>query len=145
LRSPRLLKNMGYSYQKARFVSDHLADVAPEQQEWLEKTWPELRRQAQARNALVLFGDECSFAQWGSLSSTWSRRGHQPEVKTSGQRRAYKVFGIQDGARYHISQAMQAFFAAHTDRITVYQLLRYSPDFNPIEIGYTQCTSNQMA
>jgi transposase len=167
------LKNMGYSYQKARFVSDHLADVAPEQQEWLDQTWPALLRQATARDAMILFGDECSFAQWGSLSYTWAPRGHQPLVKTSGQRKAYKVFGfidyfsgaffyaahtgkftsesyqafirkvlartskhlciIQDGAKYHTSQAMKEFFAANTDRITLYQLPRYSPDFNPIE------------
>ncbi len=35
-----LLKNMGYSYQRARFVSSHIDDVASEQKEWLE-TWPE--------------------------------------------------------------------------------------------------------
>ena len=40
---------------------------------------------------------------------------------------------IQDGARYHTSKAMQDFFAAHTDRLTRYQLPSYSPDFNPIE------------
>ncbi len=169
----QLLKNMGYSYQKARFVSDHLDDVANEQQQWMDETWPELLRQAKKRNALVLFGDECSFAQWGSLSYTWAKRGHQPLIKTSGRRNAYKVFGfieyfsgaffhkahtgkftsesyqgfisdvmartcqhmfiIQDGARYHTSKAMNAFFAENANRITVYNLPRYSPDFNPIE------------
>jgi len=168
-----LLKNMDYSYQKARFVSDHLADVAAERKEWMEKTWPEIVRLAKEKGALLLFGDECSFAQWGSLSYTWSRRGQQPTVKTSGKRQAYKVFGfidyftgvlfykghsgrftsetyqgfirevlartakhliiLQDGARYHTSKAMQQFFATHAERITVYQLPRYSPDFNPIE------------
>jgi hypothetical protein len=33
------------------------------------------------------------FAQWGSLSYTWAKRGHQPEVPTSGKRKGYKVFG----------------------------------------------------
>ena len=169
----QLLKNMGYSYQKARFVSDHLDEVAKEREAWDTITWPEIIRLAQEKGALVLFGDECSFAQWGSLSYTWAKRGQQPEVKTSGKRQAYKVLGliefftglffykahtgkftsasyqvfisevlaqttqhlilIQDGARYHTSKAMKAFFAAHTDRITVYQLPRYSPEFNPIE------------
>ena len=41
----------------------------------------------------MLFEDEASFAQWGSLSYTWARRGQQPEVKTSGKRKGYKVFG----------------------------------------------------
>ena len=29
----------------------------------------------------------------GRLSYTWARRGHQPEVPTSGKRKGYKVFG----------------------------------------------------
>src|SRR5215510_11946190 len=127
----------------------------------------------QQRRALLLFGDEASFAQWGSLSYTWAPKGQQPEVPTSGKRKAYKVFGlidyfsgrffykahagrfnsasyaaflldvlsqttepvvvIQDGARYHTSKAMQAFFEAHADRLTIEQLPAYSPDFNPIE------------
>lgn len=169
-----LLKNLGYSYQRARFVSDHLKDVSAAQAEWMNQTWPEIQRLAQAKQALILFGDEASFAQWGSLGYTWSKKGQQPTVKTSGQRKAYKVFGlidygsgtffyqtlasgrfnsetyaaflravlrqttqplilIQDGARYHTSKAMQQFFAEHPERLTVYQLPAYSPDFNPIE------------
>jgi transposase len=168
-----LLKNMGFSYQKARFVSEHLADVAPLQKEWLEIIWPYILRFAQELGAMILFGDEVSFAQWGSLSYTWARKGNQPTVPTSGQRKAYKIFGlidyfsgaffhkahtgrfnsesyktflsevldqtdqplfiIQDGASYHTSKVMQQFFADHADRLTIYQLPPYSPEFNPIE------------
>lgn len=166
-----LLDELGFSFQKARFVSDHLDEAA--RQQWLTETWPEIRRVAQEKKAMILFGDEASFAQWGSLSYTWAPKGQQPTVKTSGKRKGYKVFGlidffsgrlfwkgqtdrfnadsymtflqevltqteqhlllIQDGARYHTSKAMQDFFAAHTDRLTRYQLPSYSPDFNPIE------------
>jgi len=168
-----LLKHLGYSYQKARFTSDHLGDVQGEQKRWMKQTWPEILRLAREKGAKILFGDEASFAQWGSLSYTWARRGQQPTVPTSGKRRAYKVWGfieyfsgafhhmtqtgklnseqyqtflkqvlkhtrghliiIQDGAPYHTSKAMEQFFAAHADRLTVYQLPAYSPDFNPIE------------
>ena len=63
-----LLRNLGYSYQKARFVSDHLD---PERRRrWREETWPAIRAEAQRRDAFLLFGDEASFAQWGSLSYT---------------------------------------------------------------------------
>jgi transposase len=166
-----LLHNLGFSYQKARFVSDHLNEA--KRLEWRQSRWPQILRRARQRKALLLFGDEASFAQWGSLSYTWAPRGQQPEVPTSGKRRAYKVFGlidyfsgrlfyqghtgrfnsasyaaflldvlsqtrrhvvvIQDGARYHTSQAMQQFFDAHADRLTIEQLPAYSPDFNPIE------------
>src|SRR5499427_743485 len=86
-----LLHNLGFSFQKARFVSDHL-DTA-KRLAWLQDTWPTIVRAARHRNGLILFEDEASFAQWGSLSYTWSKRGQQPEVPTSGKRKGYKVFG----------------------------------------------------
>ena len=166
-----LLKNLGFSFQKARFVSDHLDEA--QRRTWKEEVWPALVRQAKEKGALLLFGDEASFPQWGTLSYTWARRGAQPVVKTSGKRKGYKVFGlidyfsgrlfyqgtsgrlnsasyqeflsgvlaatkkpliiIQDGARYHTSQALQEFFALHAERLQVAQLPSYSPDYNPIE------------
>jgi transposase len=89
-----LLRNLGVSYQKARFVSDHLNEQ--KRQEWLNDTWPALVEVARRRGALLLFGDEASFAQWGSLSSTWAPRGQQPLVKTGGKRKGDKVFGLID-------------------------------------------------
>jgi transposase len=86
-----LLHNLGFSFQKARFVSDHL-DTA-RRQAWLQDEWPTILRAAKRRRGLILFEDEASFAQWGSLSYTWARRGQQPEVPTRGKRKGYKVFG----------------------------------------------------
>jgi transposase len=86
-----LLSNMGFSFQKARFVSDHLD--AAKRLAWLQDKWPAIVRAAKRGKGLILFEDEASFAQWGSLSYTWARRGHQPEVPTSGKRKGYKVFG----------------------------------------------------
>ena len=86
-----LLHNLGFSFQKARFVSDHLD--AAKRLAWLQDQWPAILRAAKRCNGLILFEDEASFAQWGSLSYTWARRGHQPEVPTSGKRKGYKVFG----------------------------------------------------
>src|SRR5215475_6095078 len=86
-----LLHNLGFSFQKARFVSDHLD--AARRQAWLQEDWPMILRAAKRRKGLILFEDEASFAQGGSLSYTWARRGQQPEVKTSGKRKGYKVFG----------------------------------------------------
>jgi transposase len=169
---PQLLKSMGFSYQKAKFVADH---KDPEKRQlWLEQKWPEILKLAEKKNAYILFGDEASFPQWGSLSYTWAKKGQQPVVKTSGKRRGYKVFGlidyftgrffckghdkgrlntasyqsflaevlsktrkhiilIQDGAPYHTSKAMRQFFAKKANRITVFELPSYSPDYNPIE------------
>ena len=167
----QLLKNLGFSWQKAAFVSGHLDEM--KRREWCRYTWPKAVRLARQQGALLLFGDEASFPQWGTLTYTWARKGQQPQVPTSGVRKGYKVFGlldyftgrffyqgqegrldtaayvafltrvlaqtterlvlIQDGARYHTSKAAQAFFAQHPERLTVFQLPSYSPDYNPIE------------
>jgi transposase len=86
-----LLSSMGFSFQKARFVSDHLD--AAQRLVWLQDKWPAIVRAAKRGKGLILFEDEASFAQWGARSYTWARRGHQPEVPTSGKRKGYKVFG----------------------------------------------------
>jgi len=87
-----VLKGLGFSYQKARFVSDHLDEV--KRLLWLTQVFPDFKRCAQAAGGWLLFGDEASFAQWGSLGYTWAAVGQQPTVTTSGKRRAYKVFGL---------------------------------------------------
>ncbi len=166
-----LLKSIGFSYQKARFVASKRDKEA--RKEWLEKTWPEIMKLTQKQKCFVLFGDEASFPQWGSLSYTWARVGKQPTILTSGTRKSYKVFGlidyftgrffakghegklnggsyiefikdvlsktrkhlilIQDGAPYHKGKDVREFFEEHSDRITIFQLPTYSPDYNPIE------------
>src|SRR5437899_8671390 len=78
------LHNLGFSLQKARLVSDHLD--AAKRRAWLQDTWPAIVRAATRCNGLSLFDDEASFAQWGSCSSRWSRRGEQPEVPARGKR-----------------------------------------------------------
>src|SRR5882724_11311732 len=86
-----LLHKVGFSLPKARFVSDHLD--AAKRLAWLEEKWPTIFRAAKHRKGLILFEDEASFAQWGSLSYPWARCGRQPEVPTSGKRKGSKVFG----------------------------------------------------
>ena len=89
-----LLKSMGFSYQKAKFVASKRDKEA--RNDWLNTTWPDIMELAEKKNAHVLFGDEASFPQWGSLNYTWSPIGEQPVVQTSGSRRGYKVFGLID-------------------------------------------------
>jgi transposase len=166
-----LLHKLGYSFQKAERISDYLDPQR--RQQWREEIWPSLLAEARRVKGLILFGDEASFAQWGSLGYTWARVGQTPQVKTSGKRKGYKVFGaveyfsgqvfyqgtsgkfnsesyqafleeilekttepiflVQDGARYHTSKEMLQFFEEHKERLRVYQLPAYSPDYNPIE------------
>ncbi|UJB73289.1 winged helix-turn-helix domain-containing protein (plasmid) [Acaryochloris sp. 'Moss Beach'] len=68
-----LLRNLGFSFQRARFVAAHLNEA--KRQEWMTHKWPEILRLSAAKDALILFGDEASFAQWGvvklHLESSW--------------------------------------------------------------------------
>jgi transposase len=51
-----LLHNRGVSFQKARFVSDHLD--AAKRVAWLQDKWPAIVRAAKRCNGLILFEDE---------------------------------------------------------------------------------------
>jgi transposase len=86
------LRNLGVSYPKAAFVSDHLDE--DKRNAWCTTTWPQSMRRAKERKALLRCGDEASCPQWGTLTYTWARRGQQPKLKTSGKRKGYKVFGL---------------------------------------------------
>jgi transposase len=90
-----LLKKLGLSYQKARFISDRQEEESYQaaRKDWLEKTLPAIIKKAEAENSVVLFGDEVSFAMWGSLARTWAPIGQQPTVKTTGIRKGLKMFG----------------------------------------------------
>ena len=87
-----LLAGLGLSYQKACFVAAARDDAA--RSAWLLGTWPHIVQQALQRDAMLLFGDEASFAWWGSLGYTWAAKGQQPQVRTGGRRCGYKVFGM---------------------------------------------------
>ena len=86
-----LLKKIGLTYQRAAFESDHLDEE--KRKEWERKKWPKILKAAKAKKAVIVFVDEVSFAQWGSLGRTWAPKGKQPKVKTTGKRKALKIFG----------------------------------------------------
>ena len=98
--SPRyvcsLLKRIGLSYQKAKFIPGKTEDEEwqRKRKEWEEQIWPEILALAEANGAVIIFGDEVSFAQWGSLGRTWAPTGKQPTVKTCGNRKGLKIFGV---------------------------------------------------
>ena len=75
-----LLKKMGLSYQKAKFICDKVDDEnwQKTREQWNNEKWPAILKQSQQLSAVILFGDEVSFAQWGSLGRTWAPRGQQP-------------------------------------------------------------------
>jgi transposase len=170
-----LLKKLNITYQKVAFEPDHSEDNEQKRQEWVRVTLPKIFKDAIEKNAVILFEDEVSFAQWGSLARTWAPKGKQPKVKTAGKRKGLKMFGaieffggsfqymetpekfngasyiefleqllsrystpiilIEDGASYHRSAIVKEFKKkmASLNRLFVYRLPSYSPDYNPIE------------
>ena len=98
--SPRylctFLKSMGITYQKAKFVTDKIDNEqhCAKRLAWKRNTWPKILRDARKNGGVILFGDEVSFAQWGSLGRTWAPIGQQPCIKTSGKRKGLKMFGV---------------------------------------------------
>ncbi|MCP4260160.1 MAG: IS630 family transposase [Planctomycetes bacterium] len=105
-----LLKKMGLSYQKAGFITDRVDEehYRQERKKWLEQTWPSLVKKAKQDKAVILFGDEVSFAMWGSLSRTWAPRAHQPLVKTKGVRKGVKMYGVIEfeGGAFHYMESL---------------------------------------
>jgi transposase len=91
----QLLKSIGLSYQKAKFETDRSDDEThrKKREKWENETWPEILGKASEMKGVILFCDEVSFAQWGSLARTWAPKGKQPTVKTCGKRKGMKIFG----------------------------------------------------
>ena len=107
----------------------------------MEETLPAIIKRAEVENSVALFGDEVSFAMWGSLARTWAPIGQQPTVKTTG-----KIILIEDGAPYHGSNVVKDFKSANVTHLTIERLPAFSPDYNPIEKLWknTKCDSTHM-
>ena len=70
---------------------------------------PQSKKNAKAQGAALIHADEATFRQDSTLHWTWARRGHQPEVPVTGQRRSVKVFGCVE--------VNSARFLYHTDEV----------------------------
>ncbi len=90
-----LLKSIGLSFQKAKFVSDREDDEEhrKKREDWENRIWPEILEKSEQKKGKIMFTDEVSFAQWGSLARTWAPKGKQPVVRTCGKRKGLKMFG----------------------------------------------------
>lgn len=85
----RLLKKLGLSPQKpARraFLRDE-----EECRAWMVESFPAVVREAQRKQAVLLFLDESAIHEDQALGRTWGERGKTPIVETSGTRRRISV------------------------------------------------------
>ncbi len=136
-----LLRNLGFSRQKAQFVSDHLDEDT--RRCWMKEEWPKILSRAKKLGVPVFFGDEASFALWGSLSYTWAPVGQTPLVKTTGIRKGYKVFGlIEFFSGRLLYQGMEARFDSDSYQTFLkYLLSQYSGSVILIQDGAKYHTS----
>ena len=138
------LKNIGYSFQKAKFIAAQASDE--DRNNWLLEVWPDLLKKAEKNNDYILFGDEASFPQWGTLSYTWSQKGCQPLVKTCGTRRAFKAFGaIEYFSGKFFSHGIVGKFNSETYKNFIFQILSKTKKFiHLIQDGARYHTSQEM-
>lgn len=54
------------------------------------------KKKAQACKAALVFEDEASFRQDSTLHTTWARKGCQPLIPVTSQRKSVKIFGCID-------------------------------------------------
>ena len=97
----KLLRRLGFSFQRPdrRAIE---ADAAA-QWDWPQRAWTELREQAAAEGARIMFLDQVGVRSDHLSGRTWGRKGRTPLAETSGNR-----FGVN--AMSAISREGQMYF-----------------------------------
>jgi transposase len=87
----RILRKLRFSFQLPR---QSLAKADPEKQkEWTEKELPEIEKTVRSDGGVLMYEDEASFQQSGSLTRTWCVVGRGCEVMSFPTRKSIKAFG----------------------------------------------------
>jgi transposase len=80
----RLLKSLGLSKQRP---IERAYQQDPEKvEEWLNKTYPAIKKEAKKENRTIYFGDEAGFHATAQYGTTWAPIGQTPIIKTTGRR-----------------------------------------------------------
>ena len=80
----RLLKKLGLSRQRPL---ERAYQQDPEKvKEWVNKTFPAIKKEAKKQRRDIYFADEAGFHATAQYGTTWAAVGETPIIKTSGQR-----------------------------------------------------------
>ena len=80
----KLLRRMGFSFQRP---DKRAMEADPEaMREWVEDTYPALRKRARSEGAVILFGDQVGVRSDQLPGRTWGRKGQTPTVARTGNR-----------------------------------------------------------
>jgi transposase len=124
----RILRKLRFSFQVPRQI---LSKGNPhEQKEWIEKKLPEIKEKVRSDDGILMYEDEASFQQSGSLTRTWCVEGSGCEVKSFPSRKSIKTFGavtIDKDPKWHFRFEKEKF---NTDSFIALlnQLVRQYPD-----------------
>lgn len=80
----RYLKRWGFSPQKPMRRAYERSDTAV--REWLEGTYPSLRKRARAEGATIYWGDEMGLRSDHVAGRSWGLKGKTPVVEATGKR-----------------------------------------------------------
>ena len=80
----RILKNLGLS--KQRPIERAYQQDPVKVEEWLNKTYPAIKKEAKKERRTIYFGDEAGFHATAQYGTTWAPKGETPIIKTTGRR-----------------------------------------------------------
>ena len=80
----KLLDEWGYSSQKPIYKAyeQQTANVT----KWLEEDYPEIQKQANQEDAIIMWGDETGMRSDHQAGKSYSKRGKTPVIRRTGQR-----------------------------------------------------------
>ena len=80
----RLLKQIGFSRQRP--IERAYQQDPIKVQEWLNKTFPAIKKEAKKEKRDIYFADEAGFHATAQYGTTWAPTGKTPIIKTTGRR-----------------------------------------------------------
>lgn len=89
----QLLRNLGFSYKKPKFVYKQEPVDVYKQLKWLRKDFAEIVEKAKQRQAIVIFIDESTFQLQSNSARSWSLKGKSQIFEKNPARGHIKVFG----------------------------------------------------
>lgn len=120
----KLLHRLGFSVQyPTRRLSK--ADLE-EQRRWIEQDLVAIKKKVRDDSGVLLYEDEVSFQQSGTIHRTWARKGKGCEVKSFPARKSVKALGavrVNESPKWHFRFAEK--FNSESFLALLDQLLRY--------------------
>ena len=116
----RLLKKLGLSCQKPLMRAFQQDPVVT--QEWVDKVYPKIKKEAKKEKAEIFFGDEAGVRSDYHGGTTWGVKGQTPIISTTGARFSLNMLSAvsaQGGMRFmtHKGKVNSAVFCDFLNRL----------------------------